>query len=141
MALNLSVFDTVSQANSGAVLHLTVPGSGVPAYLDEGVKNPKKPLTITLLGLDSDEYTKYVQVKARARRKSNKKDDIDIEQSIQDACELYAKLTVGWEHIPDKEGNAMPFTFENAVNLYKSFKDIRVQVGNFIAEQENFIKS
>ena len=134
MALNLSVFDTVSQANSGAVLHLTVPGSGVPAYLDEGVKNPKKPLTITLL-------TKYVQVKARARRKSNKKDDIDIEQSIQDACELYAKLTVGWENIPDKEGNAMPFTFENAVNLYKSFKDIRVQVGNFIAEQENFIKS
>jgi hypothetical protein len=140
MALDLSVFDTVSQANNGASLHLLVPGSRQPAYLDADNKNPKKPLKITLLGMDSDTYAKHLQEKARARRKKGN-DDLDLEQAIDDACELYAKLTTGWENIPDKDGNPMPFNFENAVSLYKQFKDIRVQVGNFIAEQENFIKS
>lgn len=133
---DFSVFDTVAQANKGAKLHLTVPGTKEPAYADD---KEKKPLTITLLGTDSDVFTKEQQAKLRKMRIENKKgkkaDDVDLEKNIKEACETYAKLTVGWENMPSD------FSYENAVELYTKYKDIRVQVGDFIAEQANFIQS
>lgn len=136
---DLNVFDTVTQANSGAELHLLVPGSKVPAYADD---KETKPLTINLLGSDSDLYSKEIQKKARElRRKKSNSNDLDLDKNIREACELYARLTVGFKNIPsDEKGKYLECTYDTAFNLYMKYKDIRVQVGDFISDQANFIK-
>lgn len=135
---DLNVFDTVAQANTGAELHLLVPGSKAPAYLD---KEETKPLIISLLGSDSDVYTKEIQKKAKEmRRKTNKANDLDLDKNIREACDLYARLTVGFKNIPSSDKKDLVISYDNAFNLYMQYKDIRVQVGDFISEQANFIK-
>ena len=137
----LSVFDTEKASNEGAELHLTNPATGDLAYAD---KAEKKPLTIRLLGPDSDIYTRHLQDAARKVRKANKlkiSDDIDFEKAKREAAELYAKMTLGWSNIPDDSGKSdLPFSYGNAVKLYLTYKDIRIQVGDFIADKANFIK-
>ena len=140
MSFDLSVFDTVSAANEGADLHLLIPGTKEPAYAD---KEEKKPLIISLLGYDSDAYTKELQKKAKQHRRNtakNKQDDIDIDKVVRETCELYAKLTTGFKNIPGEDGKELACTFDNAFKLYMDYKDIRVQVGEFISEQANFTK-
>lgn len=136
---NLNVFDTVTQSNAGADLHLLIPGSKMPAYAD---KEETKPLIITLLGSDSDAYTKELQKKAKEYRRNNKKsgNDVDIEKATREACELYAKLTIGFKNIPSGEKKDLECTFDNAFQLYMKYKDIRIQVGDFISDQANFIR-
>lgn len=133
---DFSVFDTVAQANKGAELHVINPKTKEPAYIDDA---EKKPVTITLLGTDSDIFTKQQQAKLRRMRIENKKgkkasDDIDFDKAIKESCEMYAKLTTGWQNME------LEFSYENAVSMYMKYKEIRVQVGDFIAEQANFIQ-
>ena len=137
---DLNVFDTVSASNQGAELHLLHPASKLPTYAD---KEETKPLIINLLGVDSDIYTKDLQKKAKQYRRNaakNKVDDVDFDKQVRDAAELYAKLTTGFQNIPDDGKKELEFTFDAAFQLYMKYKDIRVQVGDFIAEQANFIK-
>lgn len=146
MTFKLSIFDTVAQSSEGAWLHLTVPGSRNYAYLDGHLENPKKPLRIHLKGADSDTYAKEIQRINRKERKAEmqqrgKIKEKSLEEIVLEWAELFAKMTLGWENIPDDDGKPLPFTFENAVKLYISYKDIRVQAGLFIDTQENFIKT
>lgn len=138
---DLNLFDTVTASNAGAELHLLHPVTKLPTYADE---KETKPLIIGLLGSDSDVYTKELQKKARQHRRNTakaKSDDIDFDKATLESCEFYARLTTKFENIPSGDGKKdLEFTFENAVNLYMKYKDIRVQVGDFIAEQANFIK-
>jgi len=135
---DLSIFDTVTQSNAGAKLHLLVPSTKMPAYADA---KETLPLTISLLGADSDLYSKEIQKKARElRRKKNNSNDLDLDKSIREACELYARLTVSFENIPSGEkGKYIEGTYQNAFDVYLKHKDIRVQVGDFISDQSNFI--
>ena len=140
MSFDLNVFDTVSASNQGAELHLLHPVTKLPTYAD---KEETKPLIISLLGTDSDLYTKEIQKKAKQYRRNtakNKVDDIDFEKSVRESCEMYAKLTTGFKNIPGDNKKELEFSFDNAFALYMKYKDIRVQVGDFIADQANFIK-
>jgi len=135
---NLNVFDTVSHANAGSELHLLHPVTKTPVYLDE---KETKAITISLLGSDSDVYTKEIQKKAKElRRQKNNASEIDLEKNVREACELYSKLTVGFKNIPGDDGKTLEFSQKAAFELYMKYKDIRVQVGDFISEKENFIK-
>lgn len=137
---NLNVFDTVSAANAGSELHLLHTVHKTPVYLDE---KETKPLIITLLGSDSDVYTKEIEKKAKElRRQKNNASEIDLKKNVREACELYSKLTVGFKNIPDdnNKGKCLEFSQKAAFELYMKHKDIRVQVGDFIADQANFIK-
>lgn len=151
---NLNVFDTVSAANKGAVLHLRLPVTNELAYADE---EKTKPVTITLQGTDSDAYSKIIEFNANKRNKEtalkarekaragkfNHIDDeaelINLEEQQQAACEMYAKLTTGFENISLDGKKPLECTVENARNLYMSHKGIRTQVDAFIADQANFI--
>lgn len=135
---NLSIFDTQSAAELGAKMELKHPVTGETAYYND---NEKKPITIKLRGTDSGEYEKELQKIAR-QQKGKKSNDVDIEQAKRQSCEIYAKLTLGWENMPKAEGEGtQEFSKDAAFELYMKFKDIRVQVGNFITEKANFIKS
>lgn len=132
----LSMFDTAGAAEQGADLHLLHPATKEPVYVD-GDKQ-KKPLIIKLKGTDSYEFER--EMARRARMNKGKKGDADLEQAKREAAETYAKLTIGWLNMPDENGKELEFSFENAVKVYMNFKDIRVQVSEFITDKANFIK-
>lgn len=139
---NLKHFDSVSQANEGAELHLINPLTGELAYIGDDESMPVK---IRLLGYDSDVSAKEAQKKAKALRRKNNSNDIDIDKMTRESCELYARLTVELINVPSEESTEKKFvsrktTFEECVKLYMDYKEIRKQVGDFIADNTNFIK-
>lgn len=124
----LSIFDTENQAESGAVLHLKHPATGELMYVDD---KEEKPLTINLKGANSTTFER--ELEKRGRLNKNKK--LSSEEVKLQTCEIYAKLTTGWS------GFSEDFSFESAVDMYLTYKDIREQVGNFIGNKANFIES
>lgn len=136
----LSIFDTETASNKGATLTLLKPDTKEPALFKE------KPITIRLLGPDSDVYTKHIQAKAKEARhnaaKGKKESAIDFDKIKREASELYAGMTLSWDNMPAEDGKStVDFSKDAALQYYMKYKDIRVQVGNFIGEQENFIEA
>ena len=129
----LKMFDTVSSSEKGAWLHLTIPGSEEKAYLD-GDKQ-KKPMCILLKGPDSDIWTAFQRkaLKSKAKEKTH-------EETILEDAKLFAKMTLGFNNIPDDEGKPLDFSHEAALKLYLNYKDIRMQALRFVMSQENFIE-
>ncbi len=144
MSLSLSLFDTVKQSNDGATLHILSPLTGGLCYSDVA---EKKPLLIHLLGAHSKGFDEARVNKKRELRNSKASKNkmptqSDADKEIQEAAELYAKLTTGWENIPDFSGKGnLEFNHDNAVKLYINYMEIRVQVGNFVGQNVNFIQS
>ena len=130
----LKMFDTVSSSESGAWLHLVMPGTEEKAYAD-GDKQ-KKPMRIQLKGPDSDAWTVF----QRKAMKSQGKDKTHEETVLEDA-KLFAKMTLGFDNIPNDDGSVMAFTYESALKLYINYKDIRMQALRFVMSQENFTKA
>lgn len=128
----LQQFDTVSASEEGAWLHLKIPGSDEKAYLDE---DQKKPLRIKLKGPDSDTWTAFQRKAMRA-----KQNDKSVDETTNEDAKLFAKMTVAWENIPDDSGDSLEFTAENAIKLYRKYKDIRIQALRFVMDQANFTK-
>lgn len=126
----LKAFDTESQSESGAWLHLSLPGTdGEPAYAD---KERKKPLRIKLKGPDSDTWTAF-QRKALAQ--GDKKDKRTAKEIALDDSRLFAKLTLEAENIPGFE----KCDIDTMTDLYFKYKDIRIQALQFVLTRENFI--
>lgn len=128
----LQQFDTVSASEEGAWLHLTIPGSDEKAYLDE---DQKKPLRIKLKGPDSDTWTAFQRKAMRA-----KQNDKSVEETTNEDAKLFSRMTVAWENIPDDSGKDLEFTTENAIKIYRKYKDIRIQALRFVMDQANFTK-
>lgn len=136
----LSIFDTETASNKGATLTLLKPDTKEPALFKD------KPITIRLLGPDSDVYTKHIQAKSKeARRnaaKGKKESDLDFEKIKREASELYANMVLSWDNMPTEDGKStLDFSKDAAMAIFMKYKDIRIQVGNFIGEQENFIEA
>ena len=141
MSFDFNVFNTEKAASEGAMLHLVHPTSGIELYVDGDKK--RKPIHIHLMGTDSDIYMEYQQKeinKERTRRSKNKSDEaIDFKQNIRDTADLFAKMTKGWANIWH-DGKELEFSYQNAVLLYMTYKEIRMQVKAFVEDKENFIK-
>lgn len=133
---DFNVFNSEKLADDGAVLHLAHPVTLEPVYIDD---NQKKPCEIILMGSDSDVYLEFQQKKLNERSKNKSNDKIDFKKSIRESADVYAKMTKGWANIWH-EGKELEFNYKNAVMIYMTYKEIRVQVGDFISEKENFIK-
>lgn len=135
MSFDFSIFDTVGAAEKGADLHLLHPVTLEPVFAD-GDKQ-KKPIIITLKGMESDDFARELQ---RRQRQNKGKKDLDLDETRRQAAETYAKLTLGWQNI-EEDGKPLEFTKENAVKVFLKYRDIMRQVGDFIADKSNFIKS
>ena len=126
----LKMFDTVSSSEQGAWLHLTAPGSDEHVYIDD---KQKKPMRILLKGPDSDIWTAFQRKAMKSQAKEKSHDDTVLEDA-----KLFAKMTLGFDNIPDSEGKSLEFTYENALRLYRDYKDIRMQALRFVMSQSNF---
>lgn len=132
----LKQFDTVSASEEGQWVHLVIPGTSEPAYLD--MEKQDKPLRIHVKGPDCAVWQAFQRKAMRANQeKEDKKTPLDV--ATEDST-LLSKMTLGWENIPDDSGKARAFSAESAASLYLNYKDIRVQVLQFIMDRANFTK-
>lgn len=126
--MNLDQFDTVSAANEGVKMELTdVHGAVV-------LKEDGTPLTITLLGQDSDAWIKAENAAQNRRLAQGARMKLTAEALRSEAIASLAKVTVAWDFEED-------CTYENAVRLYTRYPLIRDQVDRFVGERANFTKA
>ena len=139
---DFNVFDSEAASEKGAVLHLAHPITGKFVYVDE---ENTKAITISALGPDSQANQKALQKahlearKAHSELKEGEEFVMDYEKAVADTVQLYADLCTGFEGITHK-GKALTFSRKNAVILFGTYKEIRKQFGDFVADKANFIK-
>ena len=133
---DFNVFNSEKLADDGATMHLKHPTTDAPVYIDD---KQAKPCEIILMGADCDVYLEFQQKKLNQRSKHKNDDKIDFRKSIREAADVYARMTKGWSNIWH-DGKELEFNYKNAVMVYMTYKEIRVQVSSFISDKENFIK-
>ena len=139
---DFNVFDSVSASEKGATLHLLHPLTDKPVYSDN---EKTKAITISALGPDSQTNQKALQKahlelrKAHSQLENGEELTMDYDKAVADTVQLYADLCTGFEGITHK-GKALKFSRENAVILFDTYKEIRKQFGDFVADKANFIK-
>lgn len=143
--MSLASLNTAKAANEGRILTLLHPDDRVPLLDAKG-----KPLTITLLGRDSDAFIRAENA-ARNRTVEGVTSGAKFSAAAADvqACETLARCTVDWSGIPkgwiDGSDDETPIkhSSENAVALYGNpgVSWLREQVDKFIANRANFLKA
>ena len=128
MTFDLAKLDTAKVAEEGAELRVAHPTTGE----DLGIK-------ITLIGTDSKTFRDISKIRATMALKKKTR-EIDLDQNEQDSIELLARCTKGWSGITEN-GKDIPFSHENAVELYTKYLWLREQIDRFMADRSNFLPS
>lgn len=131
--MDILALDPKEQANEGAMLELRDP-NGAPMLKPDG-----EPVTITLLGTDSDTFQKASNAQTNRHLRSKGQVLVTAESALSDHINLLAKITVDWDGIGIGEPETL-FTEDAAKKLYR-VNFIREQVERFIADRGNFIKA
>lgn len=136
--MDFSKLDTAEIANEGAVMHVHGP-DGRPVYQEDAEGKPtEEPVTISLLGDDSDVLVKFDRASVNANLRGGQ--TITAEIAEAKSVNRLARATVGWSGV-DLDGESLPFTEENAKKLYKRFRWLRQQAIQFISDRANFMKA
>ena len=131
--LDLSKLDTVSAASQAVWMDLYHP------ITDEKMVDAGGAWRIQVLGGDSKEFKRAISFEHEKAAKSRKK-VMSLEKQDQGGINALAAITVGWENIR-LGGKPLPFSRDNAVELYSAYPWIKEQVDAFTAERANFLKS
>jgi hypothetical protein len=108
---------------------------GAQLFNDDG-----SPMTITLLGEDSDVAVKARNSQTNRRIQAGPRAKITAEGISSDTAAYFAKLTTGWNITLG--GDKAPFSYEEAVKLYSNPKlsFVREQVAAFVEDRSNFLR-
>ena len=128
MTFDLATLDTSKVAEEGAELLVAHPTTGE----DLGIK-------IKLIGTDSKTFRDISKIRATMALKKKTR-EIDLDQDEQDFIELLARCTKGWSGMTEN-GKDIPFSHENAVELYTKYLWMRDQIDRFIVDRSNFLPS
>jgi hypothetical protein len=127
--VELTQFDTRESAERGFEMQLINPRTG-----------EKIEAWITVRGADSNAYRERqrVQQKERIERAARvQRVAVTPEELEESALELLAAATVGWRGI-NLDGEALGFSFDAAVKLYRRFRWIAELVDRAINDRGNF---
>jgi hypothetical protein len=109
-----------------------------------------KPVTLKLLGPDSDKYRSMTRAQVRKRFQRAAVSSAQAAQPAQtdtflddeaDALEILVACTVGWSGVNTTKGEAIPCNAETVRALYQNFPAIRDQADVFMATRANFTKA
>ena len=124
---------------NGAALHLKSIRTGEPMYF--GPADDRKPITITLLSKDSDEFMRAQRAITNRRLNSRGGSTLTAERLDSEAAESLARVTIAWQGIVGEDGKPLDCNFHNAKRLYEQVRDVREQVDAFVAERSNFLSA
>ena len=135
--MDLAKFDTRKTASEGVAMVVRHPQTDEP-LVDE---KSGRPVTITLLGEDSDVYKQVSHRSSDERLKKRvKKGRIEIRTAEieRDALEVLVACTKDWDGIV-LDGQGLEFTPDNARKLYTRIPFVRDQAAEFINDRANFL--
>lgn len=134
--MDFANLDTSDLANAGAVLHVRAP-DGAPLHQENG-----EPVTITLLGADSDALIKIDRQTTNEHLRGMTNGQVTVTAEIAEAKLLtrLAKATVAWSGVV-VDGKAVECNEANARALYARFRFLRAQADAFIADRAHFMKA
>jgi len=147
--MSLASLNMAGAANRGSIMTVRHPVDRTPLMFGEG--DNKRPITITLLGKDSDEWIKAGRRARQAQRDAamNRTPWTAADDDAQ-ANEALAAATVTWEGIPaawltpnGTDETPVECTPANAAKLYANagVNWLREQVDQHIGERGNLLKA
>lgn len=120
--------------NEGVIMQVRHPQTG------EVLEQNGEPVTITLLGTDSDAFEKVSDGAVNRRIKSAGRLLPLAEEQRTIAIEMLVACTLAWKGIGIEDGKDLEFNKANAKIVYTKLKWLRIQADAFIGDKENFIK-
>lgn len=133
--MDLANLDTKTAMEKGAVLQLRHPATNELLFADDA---KKKPMTITLMGIDGETFSKIRRENQRKLSKANK--SFNPEDADEQGLDTLAALTKDWANLV-LGGKPLEFSRDNARKLYSDYPWIRELVNEFCSLRENFIKA
>lgn len=131
-----------SVIEQGADLHLVHPATGKPLTAENG-----EPITVRLLGIDSETYrtlekevrhASLERMQKKLGRRGTPQMQVDPEQIEEDALNMMVKCTKSWANIIYK-GKPLDCTPANVKMLYQEQPWIAEQVSEFMNDRRNFL--
>lgn len=134
--MDLQQFDTKTRSNEGVAMELR-DIDGEICRTEAG-----DPVTITLLGVDSDKYQRAEAKVADARLKdsmrSGGRSGLKTSDLNESRIHLLALCTLAWHGITEG-GEPLPCSEQNVKRVYEDFPLIRNQVNAFINDRSNYL--
>lgn len=134
--MDLANLNTKQQMEAGADLHLKHPSTREPLFADDD--KGKKPMVITLMGIDGETFQRIRRQNQRAAMK--RRDPVEPAEAEKQGLDTLVAITKGWKNIV-LSGEELAFTAENVRRVYAEFPWIREQVNEFASDRANFISA
>jgi hypothetical protein len=139
--MDLASLNVKEMANEGADMEVLHPVTGKVLTIEEEGPDKGQPVTIRLIGKDSEDYQKAAHKLANKRLNSVSKSGkikVTTEELEEEELTLLILATKGWKGLTL---NKEPFSYspDNAKKLYTDFPFIREQVSAFITERGSFM--
>lgn len=137
--MDILSLDVTDAANAGVAMHLLGP-DGSPLFKVDADQNPTdQPITLTLLGQDSDKLTRIMNARGNRHLRSKGPITMTVEQGQKADIEYLVAATVGWDGIGLGERETA-FSEEAARKLYQQAW-VRDQARAFIFDRARFTKA
>lgn len=135
--MDLAELDTADLASQGMVMHVHSAAGPVFVTGEDG-KLTDEPVTITLLGDDSDVMVQF----DRDTFDQGMKGSAPVTAAAIEAKAInrIAKATVGWSGIV-LDGEKVPYSEANAKMLYRRLRWLRFGAQQFVSDRANFMKA
>lgn len=138
MQFDFAQIDTKTLAETGVEMPVRLL-DGKPLIARTG-----EPVSITLLGSDSNQYRALTRAQVRKRMEqlaggNRTLTDADMDENDREVLDVLVACTVGWKAVLDTSGTPIPFDADNVRKLYVAYPVVREQVEAFISNRANFI--
>ncbi len=134
MGTDFRTLATRAPSTEGATLTVLHPATRLPLGTED------RPITITLAGVDSDQYRAASQAATNRRMEvaSRKRQyTLDAAQVDAEAIELVVACVIGWEGVT-LDGQELPCTPANARRLFEECPWLRADCEAFIGDRSHF---
>lgn len=132
--MDLNALDTSASSNEGVKMEVEgIDGATI-------LQKDGKPVTITLLGIDSETMQKRQnELTNDTMKKGFRPKPQSAEKMRSERVKTLALATVTWDGV-EIDGKELTFSYENALSLYRRLPALAEQVDNFVGDRANFTK-
>lgn len=132
---------TLEPTDDSVPFQLRHPTTNSPlfAQTDDGKDDPSKPITINIIGKDSDVFRSRLRAITNRRLNAGKKLKITAEEIEQEGVDTIAACITGWQNVMlDKA--PFPYSASNAAQLLRRLPWLQEQLDEAIGDRANFMK-
>lgn len=140
--MDLGSLDVATRANEGIDYHVLHPVTRQPMYHKENEGAEPLPMTVRILGEQSEAFQKAQRVITNRRLAARGRGKVSAEEIEAESLETLCKCIIGWSNI-FLSGKKLEFSYANALQLMgdRRFAWLRKQIDEAIGDESNFLPS